>query len=782
MTRIYFTTLRLIILTCMLFGLSLTVFPVQAASTYYVNSTSDTTDANIGDGLCKDQYNNCSLRAAVQESNFDMDADMIIIQDLTSDNFAINSPLQILYPVTIEGQGMNITSIYNNGVPAPENIGFEVNADLTLKKLKIRNFSTAIRIISPGLIVTINDSRIADSTTGVEFQQAATVNIDRSTIADNDRGLWISTGTVNLTNSTVMGNEGLNCSGASISTDGILFAVDSNFVDNISTEDGGAICNVGGDVELWHSTVSGNGSGSDGGGIYQDRGSTTIKGDSRIIDNYADYGGGIDIKRGFLTITNLNENWPEITGNEALISGAGISIMGGVGTLVQTLVDGNTAPQSAGILLAGQSSLTIRDSAIVGNTATNGDAGGLSILESISTLQAANTTFSGNQATNNGAGLFLYQGTVNLSNVTISDNTANSDVINGGQGGGIYRFGAQVTMQNSIVAGNHNFTELFGSYAPNISGAVGSSGYNLIGFCNLLCTITGDLTGNFKGVDAGLEALTTNEFAPRPFSPYHPLQATSLAVNGGNPTGCKDHQANLLTLDQIGYQRTYAGRCDIGAVESSFVPVDVVTNLVVNPDTVVGGNIVTGTVSISPAAPSGGTIVTLLSSSQYAVVPATVTIPQGATSQMFSIVTGAVNGDLVVTFTAGLNTSSQTATLTLRPVDAAPTITGISLSADTITGGNYVVGSVSLDRVAPSGGTVVALTSNNLAAIVPATVTIPAGAIGQTFGVQTSVVDAQAVATIFATLNNITRSALLNIQPISVLPDHFQVYLPLLIR
>ncbi len=674
MTKIIFSTIRLFVLISMLFGLCSTAAPVQAASTYYVNSVADTNDKNHGDGFCKDEFNLCSLRAAIEESNSDTVADTIIIQDLTSDNFAINSPLQILNPVTIEGQGMNVTSIYYNGVPSAANNGFDVRANLTLKKLKIRNFGTAVQITTQGLTVNIHDSILADSLIGLAFLQAATANIDRSTISDNDQGLLISNGAVNLTNSTVIDNKNANCSGAYIATGGSLFAVDSNFYDNISTGKGGAICNYGGEVELWHSTVSGNHSGSNGGGIYQEKGRTTIKGDSHIIDNYAHYGGGIFIESGFFYSENLNQNWPEITHNEAEVSGGGISITGGVSSLVQTLVEGNTAGKSAGILLAGQSSLTIRDSAIIGNTATGGEAGGLSILESISTLQAANTTFSGNQATQNGGGLYLDKGTVSLSNVTISDNTANSDAIDGGQGGGIYRNSASVTMQNSIVAGNHNSTgSQFDPFAPNISGAVGSSGYNLIGFCNILCTITGDLTGNFKGVtDAGLETLTTNEFAPRPFSPYHSLQATSLAVNAGNPTGCRDHQANLLTLDQIGYQRTYAGRCDMGAVESAFVPIDVVTSLVVNPDTVIGGNTVTGTVSISPVAPSAGTIVTLLSDSPYAAVPATVTIPQGLTSQTFTIHTGAVNVDLLATFTASLNTSSKTATLTLRPVGMNP--------------------------------------------------------------------------------------------------------------
>lgn len=785
MTRILFSTIRLFVLISMLFALCSTVAPVQADSTFYVNSNSDTPDVNVGDGFCKDQYKLCSLRAAIQESNSDTDTDTIIIQDLAVDNFLIDSALQILNPVAIEGQGMDVTSIYHNGVPTVTNVGFEVRATLTLNKLEIRYFSTAVQIKTSGLTVNINDSRLADSMIGLEFQQASTANIDRSTISNNDQGLLISNGAVNLDTSTVIGNDGASCSGSMITTGGSLFAVDSNFYDNNSSGNGGAICNKGGELELWHSTVSGNVSTSNGGGIYQDTGRTTIKGDSRIIDNYADYGGGIYIGSGLFFTENLNENWPEITGNEAAVSGGGISILGGVSTLVETLIDGNTAQQSAGILLAGTSSLTIRDSAVVRNIATHGDAGGLSMYEATSTLKATNTTFSGNQATGNGGGLYLYQGTVYLSNTTISDNTANSDTSDGGQGGGIWRFSALVHMQNSIVADNHNFTELFNPYAPNISGAVGSSGYNLIGYCNLLCTITDNLTGTFVGVTTpGLDPLTTNKFAPRPYSPHHPLQATSLAVNGGNPTGCKDSQSNPLTLDQIGYQRTYAGRCDMGAVESPFVPVDAITSLVVNPDTVIGGNevTVTGTVTVDRTAPSGGTIVTLFSDSLYAVAPATVTIPQDSTSQTFTIITGSVNNDLMVTITAELNTSSQTATLTLRPVNAVPAIVSISLDPESIIGGNNVTATLTLDRVAPSGGTVVSLLSNNSTAIVPATVTIPEGATSQTFSVQTDVVSTETTTIISATLDSVTKTAVLTIQPISVIPLDFHVYLPMVVR
>jgi CSLREA domain-containing protein len=36
---------------------------------YTVNTTTDTTDRNPGDGFCSDQNNQCSLRAAIIESN-----------------------------------------------------------------------------------------------------------------------------------------------------------------------------------------------------------------------------------------------------------------------------------------------------------------------------------------------------------------------------------------------------------------------------------------------------------------------------------------------------------------------------------------------------------------------------------------------------------------------------------------------------------------------------------------------------------------------------------------
>ncbi len=47
---------------------------------FTVNTTNDTIDANVGDGICADASGNCSLRrAAIMEANFDAHANTIVL-------------------------------------------------------------------------------------------------------------------------------------------------------------------------------------------------------------------------------------------------------------------------------------------------------------------------------------------------------------------------------------------------------------------------------------------------------------------------------------------------------------------------------------------------------------------------------------------------------------------------------------------------------------------------------------------------------------------------------
>jgi hypothetical protein len=87
-----------------------------------------------------------------------------------------------------------------------------------------------------------------------------------------------------------------------------------------------------------------------------------------------------------------------------------------------------------------------------------------------------------------------------------------------------------------------------------------------------------------------------------------------------------------------------------------------------------------------------------------------------------------------------------------------------SLNPTTVTGGNSSTGTVTLTAVAQAS-TTVAITSNNPAATVPGSVTVPAGSQSRTFSISTTQVPATTNAVITASLNGTSRSATLTINP-----------------
>jgi len=91
-----------------------------------------------------------------------------------------------------------------------------------------------------------------------------------------------------------------------------------------------------------------------------------------------------------------------------------------------------------------------------------------------------------------------------------------------------------------------------------------------------------------------------------------------------------------------------------------------VSNLVLSPSTVVGGNTSTGTVSLS-GAPSSAVVVTLSSSNGSATVPASVTVLAGTTTASFNINTTTVTTPTSATITASYSASSRSATLSIVP-------------------------------------------------------------------------------------------------------------------
>jgi hypothetical protein len=91
------------------------------------------------------------------------------------------------------------------------------------------------------------------------------------------------------------------------------------------------------------------------------------------------------------------------------------------------------------------------------------------------------------------------------------------------------------------------------------------------------------------------------------------------------------------------------------------------SSLTLNPTAVKGGMPSQGTVTLSGPAPDGGVVVTLASNKKAAAVPASVTVPMGATSAHFPVNTKAVLMRNIVTISASYAGVIKTAKLTLAP-------------------------------------------------------------------------------------------------------------------
>lgn len=177
------------------------------------------------------------------------------------------------------------------------------------------------------------------------------------------------------------------------------------------------------------------------------------------------------------------------------------------------------------------------------------------------------------------------------------------------------------------------------------------------------------------------------------------------------------------------------------AVATLTVVPPVVSSLTLSPSSVTGGSTSTATVTLTGPAPTGGTSVYQSSNSSRATVPGTVTIPAGSTSTTFTVNTLTTLVNTSVTIKTARGPISATAVLTVL----APVIKTVTLSPSSVTGGTKSTATVTLTGPAPSGGLAVYQSSTSSLALVPASVTIPAGSPSVSFDITTK-----------ATLNNLS--------------------------
>lgn len=177
---------------------------------------------------------------------------------------------------------------------------------------------------------------------------------------------------------------------------------------------------------------------------------------------------------------------------------------------------------------------------------------------------------------------------------------------------------------------------------------------------------------------------------------------------------------------------------------------------------VVGGNNHIGDVAVDIPDNDADLILTGSSSSAVARPPSTILIPRGEEQTRFVIQTNAVTVSTPVTITVSRAGFSLSSTLRVNPA----TLLSITITSSTdaqgtnfITGGLVAPARVNFDgRVGATAGNLVALSSNNAAAQVPASVTVPLNQTGANFNINTSVVSSPILTTISARFNNVSRT------------------------
>jgi hypothetical protein len=370
---------------------------------------------------------------------------------------------------------------------------------------------------------------------------------------------------------------------------------------------GGAVTNVGGVLWFESSVVAGNVAISlDGFSAPEGGGIVSVNGDLHLVDTKVEgnvafaNGGGLRLAGGRATIkhsvvTQNAATIPATLANGGSLLGGGIFVTDADLFIVDSTISGNAASRGdddewdgfgAGIYSAA-STVRIKNSAIINNTAVQAGAGGGIVNNGDMTL--TNVTVGGNAAGTLGGG--IYNGsTLRLQSVTIAGNSERGERGSGGSGsapgfppgcdpveapelcisggGGLWNApGAVVKIVSSVIAHNNGAQN-----APSdCDGVLISEGYNAIGH-DTRCTLQrANGTAHPKdqtNLKVKLGDFTDNGEAGHA---HFPLLANSPLIDAGGKVG-----RQCTERDQIGQRRTdsdHEGRkdhmrnCDVGAIE-----------------------------------------------------------------------------------------------------------------------------------------------------------------------------------------------------------------------
>jgi uncharacterized protein (TIGR03437 family) len=191
-----------------------------------------------------------------------------------------------------------------------------------------------------------------------------------------------------------------------------------------------------------------------------------------------------------------------------------------------------------------------------------------------------------------------------------------------------------------------------------------------------------------------------------------------------------------------------------------------ISSLTCNPTSLGSNASSTCTVTLSQAAPAGGSAVTLSDNSTVLTVPASVTVAAAATSATFSVTTTAVSSNQSATITASYNGSSANATVNLV---ASVLISSLTCNPTSLGSNASSTCTVTLSQAAPAGGSTVTLSDNSTALTVPASVAVAANSGTANFTASTGPVTNSQTVVVTASLNGSSATVSMTLQPASTL-------------
>jgi len=333
----------------------------------------------------------------------------------------------------------------------------------------------------------VNDGSLRDG--GGVYVKSGTFTMNGSSSISGNKcdgggdggGVFIASGTFIMNgSSSVSGNKcdgGGNGGGVYVTNGTFIMGENTSVKDNTADKfrsSGGGVCIVGGEFTMEkNAIVSGNRS-IDGGGVYVHvyvGGSSTMRNDANSVftirDNAAvssnstgngGYGGGLLVNWGIINIEGgtISNNISDVGGGICFYPSYypssyrgnflnSIIIKGGT-------ISNNTARKGGGGIyfdVEYGGSFTMVDGSITGNTASNGNGGGVGIVNGNFTMTGGSIT--GNTALNGSGG--GVSGNFTMQGGTLSGNTST------GQGGGVYVSG-NFTKTGGVIYGNDASQEL----------------------------------------------------------------------------------------------------------------------------------------------------------------------------------------------------------------------------------------------------------------------------------------------------------------------------------